>query len=248
MLNADVLFFLKNWWEPLLRWLWMEIALTADILWMSIRKDLQVNPSFLPSCECHLIYFSPIDTANGENAGELHYFVFRSWFILSIFSALPQRLFFPVFKPHAWEQGVDHRLNNNQAERVGVTGSSFPQVHEAVLFDEDFVTTSVLSERLLAMRADMSQAALVHCRGMRMISAHQIDGIHCEVCYEENFKGYICKSCLKAVCISCFPMAFRDRVSENATNVSIEYQCPYCRSKFASFPQVPVLEEQVMDT
>ena len=74
MLNADVLFFLKNWWEPLLRWLWMEIALTADILWMSIRKDLQVNPSFLPSCECHLIYFSPIDTANGENAGELHLF------------------------------------------------------------------------------------------------------------------------------------------------------------------------------
>lgn len=176
------------------------------------------------------------------------YFVFRSWFILSIFSALPQRLFFPVFKPHAWEQGVDHRLNNNQAERVGVTGSSFPQVHEAVLFDEDFVTTSVLSERLLAMRADMSQAALVHCRGMRMISAHQIDGIHCELCYEENFKGYICDTCPKAVCISCFPMAFRDRVSENATNVSIEYQCPYCRSKFASFPQVPVLEEQVMDT
>ena len=72
----------------------MEIASTADILWTSIQEDLQVNPSFLPSCECHLIYFSPIDTANGENAGELHYFVFRSWFILSIFSALPQRLFF----------------------------------------------------------------------------------------------------------------------------------------------------------
>jgi len=144
---------------------------------------------------------------------------------------------------------VDFRLNNNQAERVGVTGSSFPQVHEAVLFDEDFVTISVLSDRLHAMRTDIedrySHAALVHCRGLRKIAAHQADGIHCELCFDEDVTGYSCESCPKAVCIKCFPMAFQDRVSENAADVSIEYQCPYCRSNFASFPQMSVLDEQV---
>lgn len=140
---------------------------------------------------------------------------------------------------------MDVRLNNNQAERVGVIGSSFPQVNEAVLFDEDFVTISVLSDRLTAMRSDMSQAALVHCRGLRKIASHQADGIHCELCFDEGVTGYTCESCPKAVCIKCFPMAFQDRVFENAADVSIEYQCPYCRGNFASFPQVSIIEEQV---
>lgn len=30
---------------------------------------MQVNPSFIPSCDCHLIYFPPIDTVNAGNAG-----------------------------------------------------------------------------------------------------------------------------------------------------------------------------------
>jgi hypothetical protein len=140
---------------------------------------------------------------------------------------------------------VDVRLDNNQAERVGVIGSSFPQVIEAVLFNEDFVTITVLSDRLQVMRTDMSQAALLHCRGLRKIAAHQIEDIHCELCYEEHLTGFICESCPKAVCIKCFPMAFQDRVSENAADVSIAYQCPYCRSNFASFPQVSILEDQV---
>jgi hypothetical protein len=66
---------------------------------------------------------------------------------------------------------VDARLGNNQAERVRVLESSFPEVHEAVLFNEDFVTISVLSDRLQAMRTDMSQAALVHC-GINFFLGH----------------------------------------------------------------------------
>lgn len=154
-------------------------------------------------------------------------------------SAPPPRLFFPVFKPQAWEQ----RLNNNQTERVGVTGSSFPQVNEAVLFDEDLVSISALSDRLHAMRTDISHKALVHCRGLRKIADQQADGIHCELCFDEDVTGYCCESCPKAVCIKCFPMAFQDRVSENAADISIEYRCPYCRATFASFPQLSVIEE-----
>lgn len=128
-------------------------------------------------------------------------------------------------------------------------GSSFPQVNEAVLFDEDFVTISVLSDRLQAMRVDLEQkhshAALLHCRGLRKIANHQSQGVNCELCFDETVNGYSCESCTKAVCIKCFPMAFQDRVSENIADVSIEYMCPYCRMTFASFPQVSLLEDQV---
>ena len=131
------------------------------------------------------------------------------------------------------------------AERVAVLGSSFTHVNEAVLFNEEFVTASVLSDKLQELRMEMAQAALVHCRGLRKIAAQQAEDINCELCYEEHVAGFICDSCPKAVCTKCFPMAFQDRVSENAAEVSIEYQCPYCRSTFASFPQVSDVEEPV---
>lgn len=78
-----------------------------------------------------------------------------------------------LLSSHLWEAGVDERLRNREAERVAVIGSSFPQLTDAVLFNEDFVTVSTLREIIKNLKSEMSEKALNHCRGMRKIVNQQ---------------------------------------------------------------------------
>jgi hypothetical protein len=105
------------------------------------------------------------------------------------------------------------------------------------------MVTNSSSNRLQELKTEMLEAAMVHCRGLRKIAKKQVQGIDCALCYGVDLTGYVCETCNQTVCISCFPMAFQSRVSENDAEGSIEYKCTYCNWSFASFPQVSVLEE-----
>ena len=166
-------------------------------------------------------------------------------FVHIIFSFLSgQRLFFPVLKPCVWEEAVQTRINSGEAENVIVTSHQYPHVNEAVLFREDFVTMSQVTQMIQNSRLEMKELALIHCRGMRKIAQLQAVNLECEICFEENITGYNCINCLKCVCIRCFPMVFHDRVIEHAAESTIEYKCPYCNITFATFPQISMLEEE----
>jgi hypothetical protein len=154
---------------------------------------------------------------------------------LSLFLA-PPRMFFPVFEPKLWGP-IDARLNSGAVERVTVLGSSCPEVREAVLLKQDFVTMSYLEHRLRVQREEIRETCLNHCRGMRkMAKTENQPFVECSLCSKTR-QCYICEACAQVVCISCFPMALFDRV----TNADpIVYQCPFCRQDFASFPRVSI--------
>jgi len=83
------------------------------------------------------------------------------------------------------------------------------------------------------MRADMAtemdelrDSALLHCKGMRKIASTQVSVSYCGICFDKEVSDYICQQCSYAVCIRCFPMAFRTRVY--SVESSIDYTCPYC--------------------
>lgn len=82
-------------------------------------------------------------------------------------------MFFPVFEPKLWGPAIDARLNSGAAERVTVLGSSYPEVREAVLIKEDFVTMSYLEHRLRVQREEIHESCLNHCRGMRKMAKTQ---------------------------------------------------------------------------
>ena len=146
-----------------------------------------------------------------------------------------------MFKPEEWGNGIDRRIADGSAQRVSVTGSRFPSVHEAVLFDDEFVTVSELERRLQATRDEMLSAALVHCRGLRKIARSLRPPSTCDLCDQSN-PGYKCDVCKKIVCSVCFPMAFQQRVIQHQADSSIEYTCPFCIQSFANFPELSLEE------
>lgn len=136
-------------------------------------------------------------------------------------------------------------------------GSSILGVTKAVLFDEHYTSAGVLNnmfeeqyqrlsnntrELLEEQLQRLNDNATIHCKGLRKLFKLSSSVCECGICYGEEL-GYRCINCPKAVCCSCIPMAFQNRVMENTAEGTIDYKCPYCILNFISLEQVSFEQE-----
>ena len=144
--------------------------------------------------------------------------------------------FFPVFQPKQLTDMIIEWISQGRARPVSVIDPCSPSNTTAVLFDEDFVTVSVLNQRLEAVQSEIVRMHDLHCKGMRRISPMLGFISHCNLCFDDNKDGYQCRHCSKGVCVGCFPQGMAERLTENEDK-SIRYSCPICRQCFAEFPE-----------
>ena len=120
------------------------------------------------------------------------------------------------------------------ARPVAVIDLYRPLNTTAVLFDEDFVTVSVLSERLEAARAEAVNIHALHRKVMRKIASSHTLINRCNLGYDENKESYFCHNWHVGLCIGFFPEGMADRVTE--VDRCIQYSCPTCTQCFAKLP------------
>lgn len=136
-----------------------------------------------------------------------------------------------------------------------------PSTSPGILFNEDFVTVSVLEARLRDAREETETLHNVRCQksltcmarisrnskpmmgGRDPNAAQDIlnDGMPqcalswCSIPATTATQGYACRSCQKCICSSCFPVLFYPQ-AQWEENKSYSFRCPLCRGEFDTFP------------